>query len=334
MTAIHTNEVLVTHALAAEIRHDPAAFVAFLEERAGRRFGTLLDVECEVFHKVEGRNIRLDVQLTFDGHVVDLEGKFDHQLTRQQVADQLAMLGDAGTMFVIVAETHQAPMWLTGLPVTVITWAEALDQFRESRLHMQDVRSVRTMKAETSSWLARLDVPARLPADWTVFVDRNGNGLPVVTIQSPQLSDGTELRGQIEVDGRSMPDNIDDVRFNTHVGVSTVGEDFYDPDINPEPPRWALHLRVLHDEVLAGNEQRLFVSMSIARPASKKNESGKWKMPLARLHLDGLLHLAKGYTPGWALGPKSVLVPREQLEDITSAAVEMLIRWYEAETRG
>lgn len=156
--------------------------------------------------------------------------------------------------------------------------------------------------------------------------------MPSIVIESPSLPCGRTLRGQVEVYGRRMPEVLEEVRFTRHTGVSVPedAENYFDPEDSDVIPGWISHLRTLQTEVLEGQERRLRVSRHA--PGESTRELGRWKLPLARRHLGAHTHLAKGYTDGWALGPKSTPVGRDHLAELADSTVEIFTRWFAAET--
>lgn len=330
---------MATRALAAEIRHDHKRFVSFLEKASGIDFGDFSGVLCEVQYIItkEGskEKVRIDVQLNFEKQTVGIEAKLDHELTRDQIEDQKEALGENATIFVLLPKKDLAPRWLDEFPsVVIIGWEDALDSFDDSRLTMDDIQGEgRLLKTTVESWLSNLRLEERLPG-WAVQVRRGNSGMPSVVIESlTALKDGQFIRGQLEVAGRGMPGSLKAVRFNTNIGISVDenDENYYDPSESNVAPDWIGHLQTLQREVLDGEEDRLRISMS--RPGTSKRDHGKWKLPLAEKHLHkDHLYLAKGYTDGWALGPKTKSVPREDLEELASITVEIFTRWQEAET--
>ncbi|MCQ1999623.1 hypothetical protein [Arthrobacter zhaoxinii] len=333
---IYRTEPMATRALAAEIRHDHRRFVSFLEDVSGKSLGTFREVLCEVKYPVGAASqstVRIDVQLNFEDNIVGIEAKLDHELTREQVRDQIKALGGDATIFVLVPSKDFLPAWLSEFPgVSIIGWEDALACFNGSRLTMEDIHGEgRLLKTTVEAWLAALEVGERLPG-WSVDIRRGGSGMPSIEIQSPALACGRTIRGQLEVAGRGMPESLDAVRFISHVGIAVPenGDNYFDPDTSDVIPGWVEHLRVLQRDVLQGEEEQLLVSFHA--PGNSNRKLGKWKNALAKRYLGEHLHLAKGYTDGWAIGPKTTTVPRDQLGRLAEVTVEIFARWYKAET--
>ena len=326
---IYTSEPMATRALAAEIRHDPTRFLGLLRERSSTPMpsGPLRRVRCEAIE-------RIDVLLEFDApdgtpHLVGIEAKFDHELTQDQIARETDGLDQ---LFVLVADLGAVPRWLREQyeQVSVISWDEALACFTDSRITREDVGSIKIPKASIEARFNALSFPGALEG-WRIETEHNGVGNPSIVFESPALPDGRTLRGQIQVSGRGMPENIEDVRFESHIGVAVaeVPENYFDPEGSDVVPPWIQSLRTLQREVLDGEEERLLISLRA--PRASRRELGKWKLPLALKHLGEHAYLAKGYTDGWAIGPKTQKVPLQRLDELAAVTAEIFERWYELE---
>ncbi|OAN38857.1 hypothetical protein [Microbacterium sp. H83] len=321
---------MVTRALAAEIRHHPTALQDFLEGLSDKRpFGLLQRVRCEA-------TARVDVLLEFeqaDGTPlsVGLEAKFDHELTRAQIRKEADAVQQ---LFVVVRDTDGVPHWLAeDFPtVPVISWHDLLKRFPDSRITTDDLDSIRTPKAAVEAHFTRLKphLDQRLDG-WAIDPRRNGSGNPSIVFGSPPLPDGRTLRGQIQVTGRGMPKHAEDLRLESHMGISVVEDEsnYFDPKLSPDVPAWIESLRTLQREVLDGHEDRLLISRRA--PGVSSRDLGQWKKPLAITHLEEDAHLAKGYVD-WAIGPKTAPVPLERLDELAAITVEVFERWHAAES--
>jgi hypothetical protein len=324
---IFTTEPMATRALAAEIRHHHGDLVRLLEERRGvPSFGNLVGVSCEAAEHI-------DVELEFDAGdgetcLVGIEAKFDHELTREQIRREAAAMDH---LFVLVAHVGAVPAWLAAdFPnVGVITWAETLRCFPDSRIALQDIASIRLLKVAVEARLTALRFDGL--EEWSIRTARGGSGMPSLIFQSPMLADARTIRGQLEVAGRRMPDRTEDVRFTSHFGISVPedAQNYFDPESSDVVPEWIEHLRVLQREVLSGEEDRYRISTRA--PGVSARELGRWKTALAVKHLGDDVHLAKGYTDGWAIGPKTHAVPIGELDELAGITAEVFRRWFEAE---
>lgn len=322
---------MATRALAAEIRHAPSGFLALLRNRGEAPLpGTLERVACEATANVD---ILLEFNQDGNSYNVGIEAKFNHELKRDQVSRELSALDQ---LFVLVSDFDAVPRWLKSeFPqVAMIQWEETLKCFRGPRLTLYDISTIRTPKIAVEARLNQLNIEAELPG-WEVYTNRNGNGNPAITIQSPPLADGRTLRGQIQVVRGPLPSQIDDTMFESHVGVSvSVTEDDYcNPETSDSVPTWINHLNTLRKTVLETEECALPISRKNARKGKVDPKLGEWKMSLVEKYLAEHTYLATGYMD-WALGPKTEKVNLSELERLAADTVDTFRRWYEAETRG
>lgn len=324
---IYSTEPMATRALAAEIRHDPDAFVGLLARATGvEALAGLRSVRCEA-------TARLDLELHLarpTPTTVGIEAKFDHEITQRQLRTQLAVVDH---LVLLVPDPAAVPAWARELPrVGVLSWADALSAFHEPRLTPADIASMPLSKSVVEARLAGLAFDERMPG-WSVEIRRSGSGMPSIVVESDELPNGRTLRGQIQVVGRGMPKPGEPifVEYSIGVAVPATPEEYPDPDAPHVEPGWIAALRALRDEVLAGELDRLLVSTR--RPGNGSTVLGRRKLPLAERYLDDDAWLAKGYTDGWALGPKSLKQPLGQLELIADAAAEIFTRWFAVESR-
>lgn len=320
---------MVTRALAAEIRHASATLVTFLEERAELDgLGELHRVRCEADERLD---LILDlVNDRGDLARVGIEAKFDHSISRDQIERESKVVDH---LFVLVAHRDDVPAWLREEypDVHVIEWAETLRCFHEPRISEEDLASIRLMKTTVQRYLQALDLGARLPG-WKVEVVRGGSGMPGVVIESPPLADHSRLCGGIEVAGRGMPADLADVLMVSHIGVSVaeIPENYFDPEVSDVVPTWIERLRTLDREVLEPRAGEF--PINTRKPGTSTRPLGRYKTPLALKHLGAKkAYLAKGYTDGWAIGPKMIGRPLDELEDVANVTVEIFRRWWEAE---
>lgn len=324
---IYTSEPMVTRALAAEIRHEPARFLQTLARHAGGDpYGALRSVRCEAAERID---VLLELDRS-DGEPfrIGIEAKFDHELTRGQIDRERAVVDK---LFVLVSSDDAVPRWLLDDydDVSVMTWAEALACFTDSRLTAQDVSAIKLSKVRVEAILRGVDMESRLPG-WSMNHQRNGNGNPSIAIYSPTLPDGRIFRGQIQVAGFGTPDTLEDLRFEGFFGIEVTLDDtnYFDPDESNAIPPWIESLRTLLDEVIVGHEGRLLISRHAA--GAPRRSLGRFKLPLAKAHLGTAAYLAKGYVD-WSLGPKTKNVTVEQLPELADITAEIYERWFDAE---
>jgi hypothetical protein len=326
---IYTSEPMATRALAAEIRRRPDEILDLVRSRSGRALlGEPASVRCEA---VAGVDVLIEIDEGGDIRSIGIEAKFDHELTEQQIAREHAAVD---LLVLLVTNTASVPPWLAPKypDVPVITWAEALACFRDSRITVDDVNSIKVPKVVVEARLHELSLTEQLPG-WKIDHRRNGNGNPAVVIQSPVFGSNVVLRGQIQVVGRGMPDTLDSVRLEGHIGVAVaeLKENYFDPDTSDAAPAWIEHLRTLQREVLA--EAGDLYGISRRSPGRSSRELGRWKTPLAKKHLREHAYLAKGYTDGWAIGPKTRSVPLAELDELAARTAALFSRWFEAENQ-
>lgn len=316
-TILYKTEPMVTRALAAEVRHDAVGLTALLERKLGLgkgELGTVTDVSCEAVE-------RLDVQVTFDtGTTVGLEGKVDHEITDDQLNREA---GAVDHLVLIVLDSTDADQH-TDQVGAVLTWKETLDTFQGPRITLHDVENIPATKVRAERLLRALDFT--LPDGWRVETSRGGRGMPSITVWSPQLSDGREIRGQIQVSGAAMPEDLDDVTWEFHVGISTKPDtDFPSPKDTKTEPSWITHLKKLDDEILNGHMD----NYGIRRNQAGHSKSTPNKLPLVKKYLEDRQWLGTGYCD-WALGPKSEIVSNDELDDLAARAQKLFQNWYEA----
>ena len=328
---IYTTEPMTTRALAAEIRHDPSRFLDLLRNRGQVTLPDMLErVACEA-------NANVDILLEFSHddniYTIGIEAKFNHEIKRDQILREISALDH---LFILVSDISVVPRWLKQEfdQVAIIEWKETLQCFPESRLTLSDISTIRTSKVEVESRLNQLNIEAQLPG-WDVYTRRNGNGNPAISIQSPPLSDGRTLRGQIQVVRGPLPIQIDDTKFESHIGISVFvnEEDYYNPETLDVAPTWICHLNTLRNKVLESEGTRLAISRRKARKGKVDPKLGEWKMSLVEKYLGEHAYLATGYMD-WALGPKTEKVKFAELERLAEDTADTFKRWYEAETKG
>jgi len=320
---------MITRALAAEIRHAPDRFIELLRSRiGGDALGPLEAIECE---KLE----RLDVLLRFGAPgtcTVGIEAKFDHELTDEQLTRERKAV-DVLVLLLPSLEDHvvsDADRGADGLaPVVVVTWAEALRCFDDSRVDASDIASLPLTKRAVERVLRRLVWPDPVTRAWSIGWDRNGSGMPTVTLQSDPLPNGRQIRGQLQVVGRSMPVDGSPVLLEYHVGVTVhdTEEDMPDPKTLHEEPGWIPPLRTLR-ALLQGRDEELSVARS--RRGHAGGRYGHRKVELADTHLGPGRWVAAGYL-GWALGVRSVPTEIGSVQRLAEVTSTVLTEWYDAE---
>ncbi|WP_232717587.1 hypothetical protein [Gordonia metallireducens] len=326
---IFTSEPMLTRALAAEIRHAPMRFLELLGKRSGDSglaSSGLSGLRCEG----EGK---IDVLLTLtegsSTKTVGIEAKLDHAITQTQLDKEKS---EVDLLFLLVIETEDAAGFDQEV-AGVLTWREVIDCFQSSRLTIGDIECLPLQKVAVERSLRQLKpaVEQKLGPGWTVGVGRGGSGMPSLAIWSPRLSDGRVLRGQIQVSGRGMPADKEQLRFEYHVGVETSDSrtDFPRADKTSEAPGWVKHLQILRDSVLQDNAERFQVRKG--HSSNGRRGVGQNKSGLVKKYLPDSPWIAAGYFD-WALGPKSEQVPESELPQLANTAAELFSQWFSAST--
>lgn len=180
--------------------------------------------------------------------------------------------------------------------------------------------------------LRSLNLEEQFPPGWCIGDQRNASGLPAITISSPRLPDGLQIRSQLQVSGHRMPDTLEEVRVEFHVGIEVSLTDtcFPDPARTTRAPAWVGHLKRLRDDVLNGQIEDYGLRANPAR--NGKGPIGARKVPLARKFLgNDNLWLVVGYCT-WALGPRTEATTIAELSDLAGRGVRLTQAWYDAST--
>lgn len=334
---------MANRALAAEIRHDPAAITSLLEGTLGLGDAGLGDF---VSVRLEGLG-DIDLLLTFAAGerttIVGIECKFDHELTPRQVEKELRALEEhgGGHLVVVLPESSDAP----GFPdLHVLTWADVLRSFKDSRLTQADIDAMPLTKRRVERLLTDINLRQHLTdPGWSVDVLRNGNGNPSIEFHSPELASGRHIRGQIQVAGRGMPADAEELRLEYSIGIEIRTGDAhadFPEDGGVTAPVWASHLMTLRSAVLT--DDRLAELTVSPHPAPLRSEQARLKSPnaprdnkliVAKKHLDDERWLVKGYTDGdgWALGVKSTPHRLDELGKLAATTARILNEWLEVE---
>lgn len=321
---IYTTEPMLTRALAAEIRNDPEAFFAGLQ-----RHGIQKDVKPGNLPRVECEGVaRLDVVVYLaDGTTIGIEAKLDHEISQAQIDKQTDAVDE---LFLLVLEEADASDYASKV-AGVLTWDEVIGYFKAPRLRTEDIHALPPQKVVIERAFRPIAEQLRVTfgSDWTVGVGRGGSGMPAITIWSPVLANGKQLRSQIQVAGRGMPEHLEDVRFEFHAGVGTSPNetDFPQADEVSVPPDWVKHIVTLRDEVICGDLDRYRIRKG--RAGNGRRGVGKNKLGLVQKFLPNDASLALGYYD-WAIGPKSRPVAQDELADLAGSAHELLSYWHAA----
>ncbi|ALG87074.1 hypothetical protein [Gordonia phthalatica] len=317
-TALFTTEPMLTRALAAEIRHAP---FQFLRE-------VLLEVGTDVVDRVECEGVaNLDIVVHLaSGRTIGIEAKVNHQLTEEQFEKELEAVDE-----LVLLVLHESDAERFASRASVVTWEWLLYCFPDSRLRLEDVLALPAQKVAVERALRPIaaSLAERLGTGWTCEVNRGGSGMSAITIGSPEFADGRQLRGQIQVVGRGMPVNVEDIRYEFHIGIGTdpTRTDFPSAERAEVAPGWVRYLEVLRDDVVAVDRGRY--RLRAGRASNGRSGVGKNKSGLVKKFLPGDGWLAQGYYD-WALGPKSEPVEVGELDALADTAQELFAAWYDA----
>jgi hypothetical protein len=316
MDPIYTSETMATRALAAEIRHDPQAFTAWIAEvldLSAEALGRVSNVRCEAEENI-------DVVVTFEfGARVGIEAKFDHVVTDGQLTRESEAVTHLLLLVLDRADAHGHEDEVDA----VATWEELLARFGDTRLSQEDIDRIPATKKKVERRMQALKLESLLPEGWTTSIIRGDGGMSSIVLNGPTPEGGRRLCGQIQVSGRDSKRPIEEITLEYHVGVNVRLEDDDFPEDPKERPTWLDDLEVL-GEVLQRDADRFTVRKN--SPRNGTSELGKRKMPIVHEHLEGRTWLAQGYCD-WSLGAKSALRPLEELEALTQEAVALFVAW-------
>ncbi|MCT1812633.1 hypothetical protein M3B61_10795 [Micrococcus luteus] len=331
---IYTTEPMMTRALAAEIRHDPRAITALLESRMGLQagaLGQLQTVSCE-------KGARLDVLLEYRSQntvqYVGIEAKIDHEITSEQLVAERAHVDH---LVLLVLAAVDAGVHASKVDA-VLTWAETLACFQDSRLRQEDIDARPFSKMAAFRLLRQNDMHGlrQLLPGWTIDAENGSGGMPALELHSPRLPDGRELCGQIQVDGRGMPASMDQVRFEYHIGIginrARLAEEYPDPKRAKHAPGWIPHLQTLGTVLEAPGRTETYLTRHSGSNGREANEGeGGGRIDLIKKFLGSSSGwLARGYY-NWALGVKSSKVTADELPLLCKEAATIFADWYDAE---
>lgn len=321
VSRIYTSEPQLTRAMAAEVRHCPEPVTQLLEDRIGARLGRLVAVECE-------KDARVDIMCRFacDGTevAVAIEAKLDHFMSREQI-DKEQEASDY--LVALVLDVVDASVFDAMLDA-VITWQDLLAVIPESRVRLEDIDILPAQKVHVERFLKSKLEHMDFGPGWKLYTDRGGSAMPGITIESPISPSGDQLVGQIQVCGRGMPENFDDVHFEYYVGTRVYETDDYYPDpASGIVPAWVTNACILYTDVLAGDPSRFEIKTN--RPGTSKRPYGKRRKELTNLYLTDQPWLAQGYVD-WALGVRVTHKPVTEFDTLAANAMELFTTWYAA----
>ncbi|MBS5748340.1 MULTISPECIES: hypothetical protein [Actinotignum] len=320
-SAIYTSEPQLTRALAAEIRNAPRVVEQYFSKLLNCNLGELVDVGCE-------KEQRVDVKLTFKSSTEEIslaiEAKIDHFLSEDQISREREV---CNYLILLVLEENDAVDYRDKVD-GVITWSDILGRFTEPRLLISDVYAIPAQKVQVERKLHDALEGRRIPG-WEFKVERGNAGMPAITIYSPFHSNGSQLCGQIQVIGRSMPKDLDDVKLEFYVGtkVSETEECYPDPELGIEP-QWVTNARVLYDRVLEGDPGKFDLKATNHHSSSKKG-LGPRRQQITKKYFPNHPWLARGYITD-SLGVRSYPRPIDEVRELADDAIRLFTSWFAA----
>lgn len=328
---LFTSETMITRALAAELRHDDSRFRAAVPPGLGSQ---LVDVRCEAEQ-------RLDVLLTYeDGTRIGIEGKLDHQITEGQLERERDV---CDVLVLVVIDPRDASKEDREHVHKVLTWAETLELFTDSRLLPTDITAVKTSKRSVERLMSEaLSTTKPFGEGWTVDVKRQGAGMAALWVIGPVLPTPwssedrpRRLRGELQVLRESARAPLDEVRLSYHPGFSVDADQVDFPADITEKPVWVDALRVLAELLSEGGALARFDKdelLTSGKPGTPKLKAAESKKRISEHYLPDHQYLAKG-TADWSLGPRSKAQGIEQIPQMIADMREMFLAW-DAALRG
>lgn len=303
-----TTEPTLNRALAAEIRFDPDSALTFLREILGAStaLGTFVKVTCE-----STAHAKVDILIELSHATVGLETKVGHRLTREQYMAEKETLDH-----LIVVTKDPRDVHGLDLPgdVAVVTWAQWLGRFSNSRIDISDVNDLNDLKRLARSDLGRVDLGELLDrgAGWefTQGVGEGGGGFTALDFCSPVIPWAEERRvcGQVEMTrgSKNAP------KYTINFGVSVRPEDFDEPAAKPE---WLTAVERLG---AALDEQLRSTAFPLRTTAGSHNGRGLAKKKIDQARRFGVpLNYVHGYTDSY-VGPRT--------QDIDPADLQLAVQ--------
>lgn len=243
-SSIWTTEPHAARALAAEIRHNPAASAKF--------FSKLLDADVGNLEQValEKRKSRVDIILAFSKLRVGIEAKIGHEITAEQLDRQSE---SSNRQVLLVVELGDIPSEILS-SIARTTWDEILTVFSESRLTTGDIRTLATStafrrSARTTFDRLALEFRSSDTVDGWVYSSKGSNsGYPSLNIEGPaiDLLDGRCLFGQIELPRTASSTAEQSVAYTATVGLWIERDRDLDL-LKSDAPPWVRAMKVLRD---------------------------------------------------------------------------------------
>ena len=316
-STLYTSEPQLTRALAAEFRHDPQATERYFSSLLGVELGELTNVGCE-------KDQRVDILLEFEHKTIAIEAKIDHEISEDQLERESEV---ADYLMLLLLDADDAVEYLDQV-AHVLTWEEVLSKFPDARVLLSDVKSLPASKVQVERVLRKTLRNMTIPDGWYLKVNRGDSGMPGITVESPELPNGDQLFGQIEVTRNSMKETLNEVRLNFYAGTYVDDVDkCYPPADSYPPPSWINNARVLYESVLEKDPYALGISTH--KPRLVESQLGKHRHELTMRYLEDVPWLAKGYIET-AIGVRAYSKPISEIDDLADTAMRLFTAWFDA----
>lgn len=316
-STLYTSEPQLTRALAAEFRHDPKVTERYFSSLLGVKLGELTDVRCE-------KDKRVDILLEFEHKTIAIEAKIDHEISEDQLERESEV---ADYLMLLVLDVDDAADY-QHMVARVLTWDKTLSEFPEPRILLSDIESLHTIKVQVERVLRKTVKRMTIPGGWDLRIERGARGMPSITVESPELPNGDQLCGQIQVIGQKMPSSFDDVCLEYHAGTYVKETDECYPSLDSNVrPSWVTNAQVLYKTVLEG-DPRTF-DLKTSKPGTSRRPLGPLRKDLTMKYLTDAPWLAQGYI-NWALGVRAYPKPISEIDDLADAAMRLFTAWFDA----
>ncbi|WP_071128373.1 hypothetical protein [Varibaculum massiliense] len=163
---------------------------------------------------------------------------------------------------------------------------------------------------------------------WNLYIERGGASMPGITIVSPIHPNGSQLCGQIQVTGRSMPKLLDEVELEFYAGtrVSETEQCFPKPESNIVP-QWVSNARVLYESVLEKDPAKF--NLKTRAPGTSRRPLGSRRKQLTKKYLPDQQWLAQGYIE-WSLGVRTYPRPISEIDELAAETMKLFTSWFAA----
>ena len=152
--------------------------------------------------------------------------------------------------------------------------------------------------------------------------------MPGITIVSPIHPNGSQLCGQIQVTGRSMPKLLDEVELEFYAGtrVSETERCFSKPELNIVP-QWVSNARVLYESVLERDPAKF--NLKTRAPGTSSRPLGSRRKQLTKKYFPDQQWLAQGYIE-WSLGVRAYPRPISEIDELAAETMKLFTSWFAA----